>query len=189
MNNKNRYAYTGFFVISFIIISFYFIQRLITVYTTTYEQECIMLRKQYQDIERITQKNNQLSIMLNGIKKELQTHEQTGSIHDYFKKRLFFVLKEIKQCNLKLHSYGVQKERNYNWYIKEKAHIDISGTFTHIMNFFETIHNARQMISVSQCTLTRLDDGDIRAQCTIEFILLLSTSQKEIPSTVNKLKG
>src|SRR5690242_9436870 len=97
MNSKNRYACTGFFVLFLVLMAFYFMQRFITVYTIIYEQERAALLKKHQDIERITHKNKQLSAILAEIKKELQEQMYAGAVHDYFKKRLSFVLDMVKQ--------------------------------------------------------------------------------------------
>jgi|SRR5581483_1031730 len=173
MNKKNRYMYAGFFVVCTFFLISYFLQRLINVYHDLYAQELISLRKQYKDNTRIADKNKQLMNEIQKVKTEIQHHMIVdGSL--YIKQQLLFVLEAIKKISLQLNAYGIQKEKNGEWYIKERAHFDVTGSFTQLMAFFELLKKSERMIVVSQWSLAKVNENVFHMQCDIEFIVIKS---------------
>jgi len=176
---KNRYLFTGFFVAGIIFFSVYFIQRIITVYTVLYAQQVEVLKKQYKEGERIGIKNKQLTAIIQDTKKEIEEHVFLGNSEEYFKNQLLFILNEVKNNGLKLNSYGIQKEKSYEWYKKEIAHFDLTGSLKQVIDFFKVIKNSKKMVSVRQVSLVRVDEQVFHVHCDIEFILVLPDQKVE----------
>src|SRR5438477_9866281 len=192
---RNRYLCTGFFVASMTFVSLYFMQRFITVYSVLYSQELAILQKKYQEQERLERKNHQLVVVIDETKQDFQKNITTMQAQEYFKKQLLFVLDIIKNAGLQLHSYGVQKEKNKNWYKKEIAHFDITGSYQQIVHFLENLKNSQKMIVVSQWSLVRVEKDIFHLRCDVEFVLINQLTQSEAKGEkkslqlLSKLKG
>ena len=170
---KNRYLCTGFFIVLLLGMA-YFLHHFVTTYKEVYLQELAMLQKMQVDGQQLETKNKKLSALIETTKQEMQAQINTENVHDYLKKQVQFVLDTIHGTGLKLHSYGVQKEKNKNWYKKERAHFELSGNLKQILDFFETIQKSQKMIAINHWSLARMDDNTFKVECDVEFVVVLS---------------
>jgi hypothetical protein len=56
------------------------------------------------------------------------------------------------------------------WYTKEMAHADFSGSLEHILTFLDTIKNSKKMISISRWSLVHTRDVLYAFNCDIGFV-------------------
>ncbi len=170
---KNRYVCTGFFVVT-ILFGAYFLHCLVTTYKDIYLQEVALLQKMYRESQHLEKKNKDLIVMIDSTKNGMMSQVQHEKSHDFIKKQVQFVLEALHNAELKLNSYGVQKEKNKNWYKKERAHFDVSGNLKQILDFFEKIQNSQKMITINQWSMTRIDENMLRLECDMEFVVVMS---------------
>lgn len=164
-----RYLFIVVFVSVFIVGS-YFLQHIIDMHEMLYAQELKSLRVMYAESKKMGISNDQLSIALDNAKKNSKAVDSQKDSHEFFKDQLLFVLESARQSGFTIESYGVHKEKNVQWYTKETAHADFSGSLEHILTFLDTIKNSKKMISISRWSLVHTRDVLYAFNCDIGFV-------------------
>jgi len=114
----------------------------------------------------------QMSSVLNQEKRDDKAAEGKKSSDEFFKQQLLFVLDSARHAGLTIHSYGSQKEKNAQWYKKELAHFDLSGSREQIMAFLEKVKNSEKMISVSRWSLVHVSGTSYALNCDMGFVFV-----------------
>jgi Tfp pilus assembly protein PilO len=169
-NQKKRYLFTVVFFTLFIIGISYGIIPFLEYYTMMYEQEIKVLEHHYHYARTISKKNHDLKQNIVRIQQELDTHKANDIC---LKNKLLFILDTLQQSGLKINSYGIQKEKNGQWYIAEKAHFDSTGSLHNILSFLDTIKASNRMISVSQWSLALVEKDIFTLHCDITILCLV----------------
>lgn len=165
----HRYLFIVIIVCIFVVGS-YFLQQIIDMHDMLYAQELKSLRIMYAENKRIGQSNDQLSLTLDNAKKDNKVVDAQKDLHEFFKDQLLFVLESARQSGVAVQSYGIHKEKNAQWYTKEMAHADFSGSLEQILTFLDTIKNSKKMISISRWSLSHANDNSYALNCDIGFL-------------------
>lgn len=155
-------------IFGYLFVSMYIIDSYVMVMT----QEYGVLQQKYKEMQQIEQKNNGLVAAITHLKNDTAQFIVQEKSDEYFKKQLLFVLDNAQKMGLKINSYGVQKEKDGTWYKKEIAHLDVSGSLKEIMNFLESLHKARQMITIAQWTIVAIDDKIFQMHADIGLVMV-----------------
>jgi Tfp pilus assembly protein PilO len=83
---------------------------------------------------------------------------------------MLFVLDAIAQLGLTLNAYDSCNMQDKEWYTKDSAHFDITGSMQKLMTFLETIKNSHFMITVSQLIITRNADDVFKMNFDIGLV-------------------
>lgn len=164
-----RYLFTGIAVCVLVVAS-YFLQHIIDMHDMLYAQELKSLRVMYAESKKMGISNDQLSIALDKAKKNSKAVGPQKDSHEFFKDQLLFILESARQSGLIIESYGVHKEKSSQWYTKEMAHADFSGSLEQILTFLDTIKKSKKMISISRWSLACARDVSYMLNCDIGFI-------------------
>lgn len=166
-----RYMVTLGIVGAFFIGGMYGVYYPLIDYVSRYTVERINLQKKYDELGQMNKSSQELVALIESDKATIGTH---GVLSDKRQeechKRMLFVLDTIAQLGLKLNAYGSCKEKDKKWYIKDSAHFDIVGQAEKIMTFLETIKKSCHMITVTQATITRVDDSTFQIGCDLGLI-------------------
>lgn len=165
----HRYLFTAI-TVSVFVVSSYFLQQIIDTYDVLYAHELKKLRNTYTEIKKIEQSNDQLLLVLTNAKKDTKAVDVQKDSSEFFKDQLLFVLESARQSGLAIESYGTHKEKNAQWYTKEIAHADFSGSLEQVMTFLDTIKNSKKMISISRWSLSRGSNNFYTLNCDIGFV-------------------
>jgi hypothetical protein len=165
----HRYVFTAITIGMFIVGS-YFLQQLIDVHDALCAQELKSFRNAHTESKKIGQRNNQLLAILDNAKKNNKAVDVQKNSHEFFKDQLLFVLESARQSGLVIQSYGAHKEKDAQWYTKELAHGDFSGSLEQVLRFLDTIKNSKKMISISRWSLSHGSDALYTLNCDIGFL-------------------
>src|SRR4029077_7988463 len=107
--------------------------------------------------------NQELTLLIESNKKTISDHAIPSNMQqEHCHKQMQFLLNTITQLKLSLTAYESCTEKDKGWYIKNKAHFNLLGSFEKLMTFLETIKNSRRMITLSHLKLVRLDDSSFQ---------------------------
>jgi hypothetical protein len=139
-----------------------------------YAQQYGALEQKYKVLKQLEKKNNKLTELINETKKELLNSVASESVDSFFKQQLLFLLTTAQSVGLKISSYGVQKEKDGKWYTKEVAHFSVSGSLKHIIHFLELLKNSQKMVSVSQWSLSLVNDTTFQMHCDLGSVFVIT---------------
>jgi len=180
----HRYFFTGGLVICMVLTAGYFLHYTMNAYSIFLLREYGILQQKNNDLKLLEQKNTKLASAIDETKKDIAGMAISDNSNEFFKKQLIFVLETAQQSGLKINSYGTQKEKDAQWYKKETAHLDVSGSLQQLMTFLALIKNSQKMISSSRWSLLFVNENIFQLHCDIGFIFVHDT--KKIPSSFAK---
>ena len=160
-------------VCAFFIGGIYLVYCPLTDHIALYTAERAHLQKKYDELTQMNKSGQELSLLIESNKATISTHAlSVDKQQDECHKKMLFVLDTIAQLGLKLNAYGACNTKDKKWYTKDSAHFDIVGPIEKIMTFLETIKNSRHMITVSQATITRVDDSIFQIDCDLGLVTI-----------------
>jgi hypothetical protein len=160
---KRCYLATLFFVVIFLYIIFYCVYSPLQSHITLLQSEQVMLQKKVDDLTQMGKTHKELTTSIEVGKKNIADYAvASGAREEHCHKRMLFIMETITQAGLVLRSYGSCKETDKDWYSKDVAHFDVVGTMQKLMTLLEAIKNSRQMITLSQVTITRVADNSFQ---------------------------
>jgi len=157
----------------FLMIALYGIYYPLDVSITLLQLECIALQKQVGQVELFHKSNQELAILIQNSKKNISDHSTDVSMREKNShKHMLFILDTFSSLGLMLNTYSSCKEKDKEWYIKDLAHFDVSGSLKQLMHFLETIQKSSYMITISGVTMTRLSDDVYQMVFDAGFVMV-----------------
>jgi len=157
---KRCYLATLFLLSAFFAVGIYCVYFPLLAHITALQSEQTMLQKKVDDLAQAGKSNKELKVSVEAGKKNIVDYAVApDQREEHCHKRMLFMMEAITKAGLVLNSYGACKETDKDWYSKNCAHFDVTGSLQKLMTLLETIKNSRQMISVSQVSLTRVADN------------------------------
>ncbi|HLJ31758.1 MAG TPA: hypothetical protein VKU36_04930 [Candidatus Babeliales bacterium] len=170
-NLRRCYIATLFFLTIFGAMVFYGIYSPLCSHITLLKAERTLLQKKVDDIAQMEKSNKELTPLIESHKKNITDHAVAIDKRDeHCYKRMMFIMDTIAQEGLTLSSYGSCKERDKSWHIKDSAHFDVVGSLEKLLLFLDKIKNARQMITISHVTLTRVADNSFQMSFDVGLV-------------------
>jgi hypothetical protein len=168
-----RYMMTFGVVCAFFVGGMYLIYYPLVDHIVLCKAEHINLQKKYDELIQMNISSQELSGLIESSKTTIGIHGITADKQqEECHKKMLFVLDTIAQLGLKLNAYGSCNTKDKQWYIKDSAQFDIVGSIEKIMKFLETIKNSRHMITITQATITRIDDTTFKINCELGLITI-----------------
>ncbi len=154
---KRCYAVTLFSLGAFVVVGIYGIYYPLHAHSMLLESERMALQKKSDDFAQMNKSGQELLALVESGKKNITDRATIADKREeHCHKQMLFVLDTIAKSGLMLTAYGSCKEKDKEWYAKDSAHFDITGSMQKLMTFLETIKNSRSMITISQLNLTHV---------------------------------
>lgn len=170
-NVKRRYCATLFFVVLFGLVGFYGVYMPLAAHIKLSKIELARLKKQYEETEHIKKSNKEISLLTEASKKNIAASIiADDKQQEHCSKRIQYVFDTVAQLGLVLNSYGSCKEKNKEWYIKDSAHVQVTGSLEKLLSFLKTIKDSDQMIMLSHLAITRVKDDAFQLSCDVGII-------------------
>jgi hypothetical protein len=146
---------------AFFIIGIYGIYYPLITHIALLQSERVVLHKQCDEIAQLGKNDQELSAFIELGKKNIADRAIDPNMREeHCHKRMLFILDTITQLDLILNTYGSCKEKDKEWYTKDLAHFDISGSMQKLMTFLETVKKSSFAFTFSQATIKRIS-GDV----------------------------
>jgi hypothetical protein len=170
---KRCYAVTLFSLCAFFVVGIYGIYYPLHAHSILLESERMALQKKSDELAQMGKSGQELSALVESGKKNITDRATTADKREeHCHKQMLFVLDTIAKSGLTLIAYGSCKEKDKEWYAKDSAHFDITGSMQKLMTFLETIKNSRSMITISQLNLTRVADDTFQMGFDVGLITI-----------------
>jgi len=168
---RRCYMVTLMAVCAFFVIGIYGIYYPLLAHIAILRSESMMLQKQSDEIAQFDKSGQEIVLLVESGKKNIadravDSHKREEHCH----KRMLFVLDTITQLGLTLNAYDSCNMQDKEWYTKDSAHFDITGSMQKLMTFLETIKKSHSMITVSQVTITRSADDVFKMSCDVGLV-------------------
>lgn len=137
-----------------------------------YVKEISSLRKQINQIKRAEHSCVTLEQSIKSLKFDLQSYAQPCDEQSYVQSRVLFVLDKAQKAGLTLDAYTIDKLMDKNWYRKQKAHFDFTGSVRQVVHFFHELELSGKMICCDTIYLTHQDRQTVAIRCDISFMSL-----------------
>jgi hypothetical protein len=170
-SSMRRYLATLFVGIIFTGICFYGIYIPLGAHIVLYKAEALRLQKQYEEIGQLDKSGSELLSLIDTGKKNSAAHVVgDDKREEYCNKRMQFVLDTVTKLGLTLNAYGSCKEKDKDWYTKDSAHYQITGTVEKLLSFLKTMKDSAYMITFSQVAITRMKDNLFQLSCDLGIV-------------------
>ena len=137
------------------------------------QTEHARLQKQCDEIEQCDKTGQELLVSVESGKKNIADRAIDSQMKDeHCHKSMLSILEIITQLGLTLNAYGSCKEKDKEWYVKDLAHFDMSGSMQKLMTFLETIKKSSFMITISQVAIMRSSDDVFQMSFDVGFITI-----------------
>ncbi|HEX4068997.1 MAG TPA: hypothetical protein VHX42_02775 [Candidatus Babeliales bacterium] len=167
------YMATFFFVVMFVSVVFYCVYSPLLSHITVLQSEQRMLQKKVDELAQFSKNSKELSSFVETGKKNIADYAvASDKREEHCHKRMLFVMEAITKLGLVLNAYGSCKTQDKDWYGKDSAHFDVVGSLQKLLALLETIKNSRQMITISQVTLTRLADNSFQMSFDVGLVTI-----------------
>jgi len=131
------------------------------------------LQKKVDELAHMEKSNKELHAFIESGKRTVADHAViSDKREEHCHKRMMFIMETVAQEGLILSSYGSCKEREKNWYTKDSAHFDVVGSMQKLLSLLDKIKNARQMITISQVTFTRVADNSFQMSFDVGLVMI-----------------
>lgn len=170
---KRCYMAMLFFLSIFALGAFYGIYSPLLLHITLLQSEYTSLQKKSDELVQLQKSNKELRTSI-GVHRKSVTDCAAGCDRkeEECHQRMMFIMETIAQEGLVLTAYGSCKERDKSWYIKNTAHFDVTGSMQKLLSLLDKIKNARQKISISQVTLTRVADNSFQMSFDVGLVMV-----------------
>lgn len=170
---RRCYMATLVMICAIFVIGIYGIYYPLVAHIILLQSECTKLQKQCDEIAQCGERNRTLLMSVEASKKNITDRALDSTMkEEHCQKRMSSILDIITQLGLTLNAYGSCKEKDKEWYIKDLAHFDMSGSMQKLMTFLETIKKSSFMISMSQVIITRISDDAYQMSFDVGFITI-----------------
>ena len=170
---RRCYGATLFAVSAFFIIGSYGAYFPLLAHIVLLQSERAILFNKVEELAQFDKSSQELNTSIESGKKKIDDYATVaGNREQGCHKRMLFVLDAVAKSELTLNTYGACKEKDKEWYIKNSAHFDITGSLQKIMSFLETIKKSRHMITLSQVTVTRVADDLFKMGCEVGLVTI-----------------
>jgi len=168
---RRCYMVTLMAVCAFFVIGIYGIYYPLLAHIVLLQSESVMLQKQSDEIAQFDKSGQEIVALVDSGKKNIADRAvASDKREEHCHKRMLFVLDAIAQLGLTLNAYDSCNMQDKEWYTKDSAHFDITGSMQKLMTFLETIKNSHFMITVSQLIITRNADDVFKMNFDIGLV-------------------
>ena len=162
---------TLFMLCAFFVIGTYFVYYPLLAHITLLQSELVMLQKQSDEIAQFDKSGQEIVALVESGKKNIADRAvSSDKREEHCHKRMLFVLDTIAQLGLTLNAYDSCNTKDKEWYTKDSAHFDITGSMPKIMTFLETIKNSHSMITISRVAITRDADDAFKMRFDVGLV-------------------
>ena len=170
---RRCYMVTLMAVCAFFVIGIYGIYYPLLAHIALLRSESMMLQKQSDEIAQIDKSGQEIVALVDSGKKNIADRAvASDKREEHCHKRMLFVLDTIAQLGLTLNAYDSCNMQDKEWYTKDSAHFDITGSMQKLMTFLETVKNSHSMITVSRVTITRAADDVFKMNFDIGLVIV-----------------
>jgi hypothetical protein len=168
---KRCYLATLFLLSICCIVGVYCVYFPLLAHIALLQTEQVMLQKKVDDLAQTTKGDKgMLSFVETGKKSIADYAVASDKREEHCHKRMLFVMEAITKSGLVLNTYGSCKEQDKDWYTKDSAHFDVVGSLQKLLALLETVKNSRQMITISQVTLSRVADNSFQMSFDVGLV-------------------
>jgi len=170
---KRCYLATLIGVCAFFMVMLYGIYYPLCSHIMILKTERAALQKKADEVAQLDKSNKELIPFIESGKKSIADRAITvDKKEEHCHKQMLFIMESIAQEGLTLTAYGSCKEKDKTWYIKNTAHFDVTGSLQKLLSLLEKIKEARQMITISHVTVTRLSDNNFQMGFDVGLVLV-----------------
>jgi hypothetical protein len=136
------------------------------------EHELNSLHAEYKKALEIKQIQTQLEDTVESLKKCAQSCKTYTNCAECIQSHMHFLLNAVQKNDLLLNAYVIDKEQDKKWYVRTKAHLEVTGSLLHIEQLLKTIKSSKTMMQCSHFTLSRLHNDQFAMGCQVSMIVL-----------------
>jgi hypothetical protein len=170
---RRCYLATLVAVCAIFVIGIYGIYYPLTSHIILLQSEHAKIQKQCDEMEQCDKTGQELLASIESGKKNIADRAIDSHMKDeHCHKFILSILETVTQLGLTLNAYGSCKEKDKEWYVKDVAHFDISGSMQKLMMFLEAIKKSSSMLTISQVAITHSSDDIFQMSFNVGFITI-----------------
>jgi len=170
---NRRYGATIFFLIFFVMCSFYGIYKPLIAHISFYQTQSIQLKEQCKELEQLETSMQEYVSFIEKNKKEIdaiRASQENNQSHCYSK--ISQIVNVIADHGIILQSYSSCKEKVKDWYSNYSSQFAVVGSLPKLLACLESLEKNSSFFSISHIVFKRKEKDLFQMNFQIHFFVI-----------------